>query len=224
VADPCSNCPPFIASAAAAPVQEGLSKLQNVKRMTRIINTAVTAVIGDVTADVEAIVDVIPDPPILDLSYMISLYTCPLVPIALAADLSIIQKLDPRQFARQIQAQMKSFITEIISDYKTALDTIEAGPLLRIAQNFLRDFKRLGFDAFFLAEIVVITTAVKAICPEEYENGPYKEFDDAIVGFSLDGWLPNDLNAQVQPLLAQLQRAELKFQAWRAAAAAPILF
>ena len=71
--------------AVRRPVGDALQKVENLKKMTDIINDAISAIVGDAATDVDAVVTAIPDPPVLDLSYMVSILTCPLLPFPVAA-------------------------------------------------------------------------------------------------------------------------------------------
>ncbi len=224
MADACTNCPQFMKEAVRRPINEGLTKVQTLKKMTNIINDALSTILGDAATDIDAIVTALPDPPVLDLSYMVSILTCPLLPFAIAADLSILQKLDPRELAKMVQAQMKGYIKTLQRNYQDALKELDSWPAIKLAQNFYRDFKRLGFDAVLMVEVQAATAAIKIICPEEYAEGPYEAFDEEVQGFSLTGLLPSGLSEEVNDVLTALQGGEIKLEAWRAAAAAPLVF
>jgi hypothetical protein len=210
--------------AVRRPVEDALQKVQNLKKMTNIINDAISAIVGDAASDVDALVTAMPDPPVLDLSYMVSILTCPLLPFAVAADLSILSQLDPRELAKMVQAQMKGYIKTLNRNYQGALKELDSWPVIKLTQNFYRDFKRLGFDAVLMVEVQAVTAAIKIICPDEYAEGPYEAFDGAVQGFSLTGFLPSGLDSEVNDLMTALQGGEIKIEAWRAAASAPIVF
>lgn len=210
--------------AVRRPVEDALQKVQNLKKMTNIINDAISAIVGDAASDVDALVTAMPDPPVLDLSYMVSILTCPLLPFAVAADLSILSQLDPRELAKMVQGQMKGYIKTLNRNYQGALKELDSWPVIKLTQNFYRDFKRLGFDAVLMVEVQAVTAAIKIICPDEYAEGPYEAFNNAVQGFSLAGFLPSGLDSEVNDLLTALQGGEVKIEAWRAAASAPITF
>ena len=86
-----------------------------------------------------------------------------------------------------------------------------------MAKQYYEDLKRIALDVEVLAYAVAITEYVKGVCPDEFDNGPYKEFEDEVDGFSLDGlFVPvDDLDPEVVDTMLELGAAEAIFEAWR---------
>lgn len=222
--DACSSCPNYIVAAVRTPVEKALSQVRSVKRRVLSVNAVLKEIVGTAAADIAAVIAIIPIPPILDLAEIVSALTCPLTPLALAVDAATLANLDPREVFALIQNQIAQFTQDIIEDYDNALAVLASFRVVQIAQRFLEDLLRINLDVVLLAEAVTIAAFVESTCPEEFADGPYKDFQDEISGFSLDGVIPSTLDSGVSDVLTELQTGNTKIEAWKTLGSAPIAF
>ena len=211
-------------SAVQQPVEDALGQVRAVKRRAQAVNTALKGIVGSAAADVAGIAALIPLPPILDLAEIVSVLACPLTPLALALDASILASLDPREVYGLVQKQIVLFTRGVIADYEAGLKGLGSFKVVGILKRFIEDLLRINLDAVLLAEATAIATFVQGTCPEEFAAGPYQEFLDEITGFSLDGVVPSTLDSDVSAVVVQLQVGDGKIAAWKALGSAPIPF
>lgn len=225
MADACSLCPNYITEATRAPVAAALGQVRSVKKRAASINVALKGLVGTAAADVATIVALIPVPPVLDLTQIVSIIACPLTPLALALDAGItLANLDPKEVYRLVQRTIAKFTAKINADFEAGLESLASAKVVLPAKRFLDDLLRINLSATLLAEAVTIVAFVKTTCPEEFAAGPYQEFEDEITDFSLDGVVPSGLDSDVDGLLTGLQTGETQIGAWRVLAAAPAPF
>lgn len=224
MADACSLCPNYITAAVQKPVEEALGQVRSVKRRAQSVNAALKGIVGSAVADIAGVVSLIPIPPILDIPEIISIIACPLTPLALALDATLIANLDPRELYGLVQKQIVQFTKDVIKNYEEGLKLLGSFKVVGIAKRFLEDLLRINLDAVLLAEATAIAVFVQATCPEEFEDGPYQAFLDEITDFSLDGVVPSTLDSDVSGVLTQLQVGDTQISAWKTLGSAPVPF
>lgn len=223
--DACTNCPDYISAPVEAFVSRSLEQVRTIKKRTRLVNEALRGKVAAVQAAVQAIVDDIPVPPVFDLSEILDTFTCPLTPVAIALDPSLLVQFDPRTLWKRIQDQFRAYLSRIMSDYENALAAVEGFDLVKIGKNYFEDLKRTEFDAAAFAKAVAISAYVLGICPITHAAGVYAEFDEEITDFDLNGFIPIDsLDDDVRDFMLVLMAGETKLEAWRIAATQPPVF
>ena len=85
----CSSCPDYVVQSVAAKSREVLAKIQRLKYLTSIFNRLIKDIANQILGDLQALVDLIPDPPVFNLTEYINLITCPLTPLAILKDIDI---------------------------------------------------------------------------------------------------------------------------------------
>lgn len=224
--DACTNCPDYISAAVEAPVRFALGQIRTIKKRTRFMNDALVGKItGPYIAAVQTVVDAIPVPPVFDLAELLNTFTCPLTPVAIALDPSLLVQLDPRTLWKRVQDTFLAYNATLVALYEGGLEALPEGPdLVKIAKAYFEDLKRTEFDEETFAKAVAISAYVLAICPITHAAGVYAEFDAEITDFDLSGFIPIDsLNAVVRDFMLVLMEGETKLEAWRIAATqAPI--
>jgi hypothetical protein len=224
MADPCTDCPEYVKATVRAPVQLALDQLKSIIKLSDAVNEVLDSIASGIAAQVGLVVDAIPDPPLLDLSEITDLLTCPLTPIALFLNPTDLAALDPRELFTRTQAILVDYIEQIISDYETALAALTDASVVAIAKRYFDDLKRIQLDAVNYGRAIGITAFVETTCPEEFDLGPYAEFDALSSTITLDDLIPDSLGVNAKALMDELQRAENKFLAWRALSTANITF
>lgn len=223
--DACTNCPDYISAPVEAAVAFALQQVRTIKKRTRLVNEALRGKMAAVQAAVQALVDDIPIPPFFDLSEILATFTCPLTPVAIALDPSLLVQIDPRTIWKRIQDQFRSLLSQLTADYENGLSVVEGFDLVKIGKNYFEDLKRTEFDATAFAKAVGISAYVLAICPITHAAGVYAEFDAEITDFDLSGFIPiNSLNDDVRDFMLVLMEGETKLEAWRIAATQPPVF
>jgi hypothetical protein len=85
----CSSCPDYVIQSVSAKSREVLVKIQRLKYLTSIFNRLIKDIANQILGDLQALVDLIPDPPVFNLTEYINLITCPLTPLAAIKDIDI---------------------------------------------------------------------------------------------------------------------------------------
>jgi hypothetical protein len=226
MADACTDCPEYIRSAVRRPVQDALDQVRSVKNITQFLNAAIAGKVGNAAASVAAVIATIPLPPVLDVSEIVSTITCPLTPVALALDPTLLAALDPRVVVQPLQNTFAQFVRDLMRSYDDALEALAEASVVSIIRRVFDDIKNINFDAANLAKAIAITAYVETTCPEEYADGPYQDLDAELTDFTLDkGFVPVDqLEDDVRDVMLELGEGELKIAAWREAATFSAVF
>lgn len=223
--DACTNCPDYISAAVEAPVRFALGQVRTIKKRTKFVNDALRGKVAAVQSAVQALVDDIPVPPVFDLSEILATFTCPLTPVAIALDPSLLVQFDPRTLWKRIQDQFRAFLSQLVSDYENGLSTVEGFDIVKIAKAYFEDLKRTEFDTTAFVKAVAISAYVLGICPITHAAGVYAEFDAEVADFDLFGFIPiESLDDDVRDFMLVLMEGETKLEAWRIAATQPPVF
>jgi hypothetical protein len=91
----CSSCPDYVIQAVSAKSWEVLDKIQRLKYLTSIFNRLIKDIANQILGDLQALVDLIPDPPVFNVTEYVNLITCPLTPLAILKDIDIRDKNSP---------------------------------------------------------------------------------------------------------------------------------
>ena len=223
--DACTDCPDYISNAVEAPISFSLQQVRTIKKRSTLIQAALRGIVGPIQAAVQSAMDAIPIPPVFDLSEIINTFTCPLTPVAINLDPSLITQFDPRTLWKQIQDQFTAHLSKITFDYEGTLATLEGADVVRIAKAYYEDMKRTEFDSGAFQYAVAVSVYVLGVCPITHAAGVYAEFDEEVTDFDLTGFVPIlSLEAEVRDFMRVLNEGELKLEAWRIAATAPPIF
>ena len=218
-------CPDYIKGACRRPVEIALSQVLTLQKRVTAINEALTGVIGDTAAEVAAVVALLPLPPgwpipLLSLADIIDLLTCPLTPAALALEPALLTNMDPSEIYTRVQDVMGRYAQQVNRSYEEGLDALDPQALSPL-RRFYRDLRRINLDAVTFAEAVALTVYVKAVDPTEFSEGPYEEFEETITGFSVTGFVPSGLSADVDGAMVELLGGQAVVTGWRVLATAP---
>lgn len=217
----CDTCPELVVGTIAREVQRTLDKVRRIKALTTMFNRLFGEVADKIQDDLEALVALIPAPPVLDISDIVAYYTCPLTPIALEIDLTIIQKMDPREVGVRIRRIMREEANAVIRLYEEAVRLLKSYDLVRLLRAYLREMYRVMEDASaFILEYPINAgraALVKVLCPGIYadQSRPFKPLIDELTNWSFDGILPSGVDERGQAIMRTLARGEAKLLAWR---------
>lgn len=216
MADACSLCPSYITSAVRRKVQRDLDKVNAIKKMTSALNEALSGISTDAQTQAQSAVDAIPDPPGVGILDLVAALACPLT-VFVVGDLTEFSALDPETQVDTLKQAIKAETYEVQDDYENALKAAERAKTISLGQQYLQRLKRIDLTEDSYAESVTITATVKVTCPEEYEAGPYADFEEATTDFNVSGLVPSGLDSDVDALLTSLMQGEMKLNAWRSA-------
>jgi len=223
----CATCPPPVKAVLRRRVNKDLARVRAVKEMTTALNRLLTELVDKATADLIRLirmVEAIPEP-VIDITELINWLTCPLLPVAILEDPSIAREafeaLDPRKQIALLKRMVAAYVDDLQNIYYTALRTLESYDLVKMAQKYIDELKRIDLDAESFARSVIITATVSGLgeaddgCKAEFFAGPYNEFVEEISNFSFTGLYTEGFDANVQAVMDELARAEAKFAGWR---------
>lgn len=220
----CTDCPDIVVATIAAQVQGTLDKVRRIKWVTQSFNQLLAQFGDKIVDDLNGLVDLIPDPPLLDLSDIVDYFLCPLTPIALEIDLTLLQNMDPRLVAVRVRRILKDETARILLLYDEALRALASYDLVAVMRRYLAEVYRAMGDAFaFIAEYPInISRAllVKGLCPAIYADSrwPFKALVDEVSDWSFDGVIPTGIDVRAEAPLRLLARAEVKLLSWRTVA------
>lgn len=210
----CGTCPDSVTFTLRNKVDLALQQVLAISGLADVFNRALQDVAGLAVSDVGALVDAIPVIGIPDFSEILGFLTCPLTPFALLlGDLTEFTELDPNVQLGRLKSLSKATIDKARLDYEDGIKGSDYRQVINLARSYSNQITRIRFDAVSFAEAVLITAIVLAVCGEdEYTEGPYQDFANAISGFSLTGGVPASLDVNVASLLQSLVLGETKFQ------------
>jgi hypothetical protein len=215
----CDSCPDYIISAVARPVEAALTQVRSVKKVVEKFNALVRHMRSDVLAqlvdDIRSIADQLPPAPVLNLGDIIGILTCPLTPFALMVDPTYLAKLDPARVVEMIKQSMQSYLNEIVRTWVNGLRSLPTWPSIKPFFDFFNALRRVNLNTLLLAEATALSLAVRGLCRDVYEEGPFSDFDEAMSGFSVAGVVPSNVADDAKSVLTEVQVGELKIQAWR---------
>lgn len=207
--------------AVAANVQAVLDKVNAMKYLTTTFDRLFVQVIVNIEDDLDAWIGRIPLPPAFDLSEILDYLVCPLTPIAINIDVSILQNLDPRLTYMKIAKQFEATVRDVIVAYTIDTASLKSAALIQLIQRYVREIQRAVGDQYQFAIDYPLTlgyvTYIQQTCPEIYANPayPYMRFVAAISDWSFDGVLPSGISVSVKGTVDKVAEAETRIQAWR---------
>lgn len=217
----CADCPELVVGTIAREVQKTLDKVRRVKELTRTFNRLLTEIQGKIEDDLQALIDRIPTPPVLDISDIIDYYQCPLTPIAVQIDLTILRNMDPRLVGQRLAVIIRSETEAVIRLYEEAVRRLRSYDLVRLVRKYIQEVYRVMEDAtrFVLEYPVNLGRAllVKELCPDIYADPgrPFKALVDEVTTWSFDGLMPSDIDSRARSVVRVLAQGESKLLAWK---------
>jgi hypothetical protein len=215
------NCPQIVLDTVAANVGVTLARINQMKYLTTMFDRLFVQVLVSITDDLDAWIGRIPIPPTFDLSEIIAFLTCPMTPLAVSIDPSILATQDPRLTYMLITKELKATVRNVIGAYEADTARLQSAVLVQLIQKYVREIQRTLGDPYQFAIDYPLTlgyvTFVEETCPEIYANPlyPYQAFVEAISDWSFDGVLPSGISPSVQGVVDKVAEAETRIQAWR---------
>lgn len=150
----CTTCPDQIIEAVASNVREAMARVQRIKRLTNIFQRILTD-IANVYLDIivrrlDELYALIPEPPVADLAFYQALITCPLTPLALALEPSLLTQVDPREILKRYKAKAREFLARIENYYDMALADLQAVDPRPLATIIEQDY-----EAIFPSDVAI---------------------------------------------------------------------
>lgn len=153
----CGQCPDFVMGVLTDDCRDTLRRVRNIKQIVTIVNRLVTEVTAQIISDLQRLASMIPLPPVLDLSALVRMLTCPLTPQAIViqqwADLiSYVERAAASVPAQPAHAAavMSAFGTYTFTQ-GSLLATLDPRALVnrvvKLIQSFIRQL-RLLIDTF----------------------------------------------------------------------------
>ena len=220
----CDTCPDAVVATIAAQVQRTLDKVRRIKWVTESFNRLLAQIGDKIIDDIDELVDLIPDPPVLDISDLVAYFTCPLTPVALEIDLTLIENMDPRIIGIRIQRILKYEVAQVIRLYNEALARLRSYDLVKLIQRYIAEiYRAMGDAAEFIAEYPINAAralTVQVLCPKIYADTalPFKALIDELSNWSFDGIIPSGIDARAQAAVRSVARGEAKLLQWKTAA------
>jgi hypothetical protein len=126
----CTQCPDQIVEVIAANVRDTMWRIQRIQRLTTLFNRLLEEIalsyLAIIKTRLDELYDLIPEPPIADVNFLVGLLTCPLTPAALLLEPSLLTELDPRRIIKKFQDAGAIFLRKLETIYDLALADIEA--------------------------------------------------------------------------------------------------
>ena len=216
----CGTCPDAVTFTLRRIVQTQLDSLRSIKSLTDVFSNALKDIAGLADVDAASLLDAVPEVPSIGIDDILGYLTCPLTPLAVALDPSSFSNLDPSVQLQKLRSLSRATIEQARASFESGLDASPYKQVMGISRKYVGEMTRLRFDAEGFASAVVIAGTILALCPDEYEAGPYLDFANEAQGFSFTGGLPSDLDPNVAALVQKLLLAETQFRAASAALSA----
>ncbi len=216
----CSDCPIIVVETVAFTVRQVLAQVQALKALVDGYNSLLSAIADKIVDDLNGLVDLIPDPPLLDLPDIAAYLTCPLTPLAVA---NVLIAGDPRTIAMELRRLASRANISIQADYLVSLRELTSSELVFIVQRFVREVYRVVGDITTFTRRYPLALAncayVRVACPTTYEDPryPFKALVEELTNWSFNGVLPSGIDPKAEAVCGLVARAELKLVAWREA-------
>lgn len=218
----CPGCPQQVVEAVASRVQETLDQVRRVKYLTTAFARFFGELADNIQEDLSFLVDIIPTPPVLNISDITAYYTCPLTPIALLVEnAATMQAMDPRRVVQRAIALYRGQINRILADYEEVIRRLQSYNLIQMARRYLAEIRRVlkNFDEFVVDLGVRLGYCgyVKATCPALYASSyyPFSALVHEVSDWTFDGVLPSGIDKRAEAVMRTLSEAEVKLMAWR---------
>ncbi len=216
----CSDCPIIVVETIAFTVRRMLAQVRALKALVDGHNAILAAIADKIVDDLNVLVDLIPDPPLLDLTDIAAYLTCPLTPLAVA---NILIAGDPRVIAMELRRLASKANISIQANYLIALRALTSAELVFIVQRFVREVFRVVGDITAFSRLYPLALAncayVRVACPTTYEDPqyPFKALVEELTDWSFNGLLPSGIDQKAEEVCGLVARAELKLMTWREA-------
>ncbi len=217
----CDTCPEVVVGTIAAEVQRTLDKVRRIKYLTTVFNRLFSELAGKIEDDLSALIDLIPTPPVLDISDIVAYYTCPLTPIALEIDTTVFQNMDPRLAAVRLRRVMQAETNAVIALYEEAVQSLRSYTVVRLIRKYVQEVYRTMEDAAaFVLEYPINlgrSILVRELCPDIYDSDarPFKALVEELQDWTFDGILPAGVNSEAESVIRILATGEARLLAWR---------
>jgi hypothetical protein len=210
----CANCPDAVTFTLRNKVRATLDSVRSIKSLTDAFSRALREIAGLAFLDIEALLNAIPDIPVIDFTDILAYLTCPLTPLAIAVDdISEFEDVNPNAQLSTFKSLAKAEIDEARRAYEDTIRTSDFRQVINIARNYANELVRARFNEAAFAEGLLIAATVLGVCGEdEYQEGPYQDFANEVQGFSLTGGIPSDLDPNAAAIVQRLVQSEEKFR------------
>ena len=210
------NCPDEVILALRGIVQTELNRILSLKRATAGIGISISNCPAGVVTDIaNASNSAIPSYAMVNPLKILSYLLCPLFLFAFPSPMTLakFKELDPRIQLATIRALLVKTIDKASKEFERLLNSSPHSKVIHALQKFISELLRTGCNAASIAHALLCSAAVKVLCEEEYELGPYKKFEAELANFSFSGGIPSGLDGNLKAALKKLQSSKGKITA-----------
>jgi hypothetical protein len=213
----CSYCPEPVLSTLREYITDTYKALRDVKKLATILKVAATSITAEALAALKIIVDAIPLPLVLNPIDILKYLTCPLTPLAIFIDPTLINQIDPRTLIARIRAQLAAYVAEIEDNFEEALRKLSVWTTIKTIREFVKAcFRGVLGSPLKILDALLICGLVQATCPKVYEGSIFKDYMDIFTTFDTSSVfpLPSDFSGPLREACALLGEAYVKIAAW----------
>ena len=213
----CSYCPEPVLSTLREYISEPYKAFRDVKKLSTILKVAATSLTTEALAALKIIVDAIPFPLVLNPIDILKYLTCPLTPLAITVDPTLINQIDPRTLIAKIRSQLAAYVAEIEDNFEEALRKLEVWTTIKTVRDFIKACMRTILSRpRGLLDAVIVCGLVQATCPKVYKDSVFNDFMDIFTTFDTSSVLPlpADFTGPLKEACVLLATAYMKIAAW----------
>lgn len=210
-----ATCPPAVLAVLRFTVQNELDKVRAIQRALDFVN--LVQIEPEFLETLDQLVDAIPVVPFLNPASLVQYFTCPLTPIALSLDPTLLANMDPTVFLARARDLISAEIMRAQQAFEEGMANAPRG--IRIVFTYFKELERIQFDEIAFAKALLVSASVAAVSQEEYDAGPYAEFIAVTSNFEVSNGLPMKLEGLANQVMGKFLQAKAKFTLMRYAAA-----
>ncbi len=143
----CNDCPDMIIETIAYNVRRTMYRVQRIQRLTtlfsRLLEDVAETILALIARRLDELYALIPEPPVADIAFYLSLIRCPLTPLALAMDPSLVALLDPREVLKRYKACARQYLCRAENYYDMTLADAEANDPRPLVSILDQDYESL---------------------------------------------------------------------------------
>ena len=222
--DLCMFCPDYVIDTIAARVARDVNRIERIIYLTSQFARPLEDLADQVSDDLDGLLSVVPPLPQIDFSDvagLIEIFLCPLTPLAMLEDPTLLNDRDPNLAHIKISRMVRFQVDRVVAQYEARIQSLRSIDIVAMYRRYIKELYRIldnpiEFVKSFARSVGYILV-VRTICPDVYDDRsyPFRRLEDLRGAWSFDGFLPSGLPTKAARVAMKLAKPEALLMQWR---------
>lgn len=220
----CGSCPPSVLAILEKKLTPIYLALTAAQQLVDSLNALADFVTNLVLDDITIATLSVPTIPSLDITEMLSYFTCPLTPMAImwsyldaqsGDDIdykTLMTNMDPRMALEEMKKMLLAQLESAKRNYLNLLVNCPSQKIIIMIKALVDAWRRLEIDPVKIAKAILTVAYAKAVCGSSYPNTIFWKLEQLFASGVVLAGVPAKLDSRIATVVTRMISADLTFK------------